>query len=107
MKQDRYHIQFQNRRTTLTLDTILSELLAIMHGVAPHTEEAHGVVRQWLQATLTEKLGANTPSGNSISQYARRYATEAIASPDLMGKLWEIQDQTDIKVSSENYTMPL
>ena len=33
--QERFHIQFDSRRTTITLDTVLSEMLAIKLGVSP------------------------------------------------------------------------
>lgn len=85
--QNRYHIQFKGRRTTITLDKILSELIATKLGFSPEQEGVHSIVQQWLQTTLTENLGENVPGGNRISQYARKYAIEAIADPDLMEKI--------------------
>lgn len=85
--QDRYHIRFKGRRTTITLDKILSQLLAIQLGITPDPKTYHSPVRQWLQETLTENLGENVPGGNFISQYARQYAIEAIAQPKLMQQL--------------------
>ena len=87
--QDRYHIRFQGRRTTVTLDKILSELIAISYGLTPDRTDYHSTVQQWLQATLTNKLGENVPGGSSISQYARKYAIEEIARRDLMEKVWD------------------
>ena len=87
--QDRYHIRFQGRRTTVTLDKILSELIAMSFGLTPDRTDYHSTVQQWLQATLTDKLGASVPGGSSISQYARKYAIEAVARPDLMEQLWD------------------
>ena len=69
--QDRYHIRFQGRRTTVTLDKILSELIAMSFGLTPDRTDYHSTVQQWLQATLTDKLGENVPGGSHISQYAR------------------------------------
>lgn len=86
---DRYHIRFAGRRTTITLDKILSELLGAELGVALGEKTYHSTVQQWLQATLNDKLGHNVPGGNSISQYARQYAIEAIAKRELMDKVWE------------------
>ena len=87
--QDRYHIRFQGRRTTVTLDKILSELIAMSFGLTPDRTDYHSTVQQWLQATLRDKLGDNVPGGSSISQYARRYAIEEIARRDLMDGLWD------------------
>jgi hypothetical protein len=90
--QDRYHIRFQGRRTTVTLDKILSELIAISFEVTPDMENYHSTVQQWLQVTLRNKLGDNVPGGSSISQYARKYAIEGIARPVLVERLldWRI-----------------
>ena len=85
--QDRYHIRFKGRRTTVTLDKILSNLIAAEFGVMPDRTNYHSTVQQWLQATLTDKLGQNVPGGNSISQYARLYAIEFIAKRDLMDRV--------------------
>ena len=65
--QDRYHVRFKGRRTTVTLDKILSQLIAAEFGVMPDRQDYHSTVQQWLQATLTDKLGQNVPGGNSIS----------------------------------------
>lgn len=85
--QKRYHIYFKNRRTTITLDNIVSDLLAYSLGIEPDHEDCHSTIRQWLQETLTEKLGENVPGGNYISQHARQYTIEAIANPKLMEKV--------------------
>ena len=87
--QDRYHIRFQGRRTTVTLDKILSELIAMSFGLTPDGTNYHSTVQQWLQATLRDKLGDNVPGGSSISQYARKYAIEEIARPELTERLWD------------------
>ena len=87
--QQRYHVRFQGRRTTVTVDRIISQLLAVKLGVLPDDPVAHALVREWLEETLHEKLGENVPGGNRISQYARQYAIEALAEPDLMGKVWD------------------
>lgn len=87
--QKRYHIQFQGRRTTVTVDRVISELLAVKLGVLPDAPEAHSRVREWLEETLHDKLGMNVPGGNRISQYARQYAIEALAKPKLMSQVWD------------------
>ena len=87
--QSRYHIHFKNRRTTITVDNIISELLAVKLGVLPDAPEAHGMVREWLENTLREKLGELVPGGNRISQYARIFAIEALADKKMMSKVWD------------------
>lgn len=89
--QDRYHIQLQGRRTTITMDKILSELIAMSFGVTPDHADYHQTVQQWLQGTLRDKLGDNVPSGSSLSQWARKYAIEEIANPTLMEKVWDFR----------------
>ena len=87
--QHRYHITFRNRRTTITVDSFISELLAVKLGVMPDDQSAHSLVRDWLEMTLREKLGELVPGGSRISQYARQYAVEALADKKLMGKVWD------------------
>ena len=86
--QNRYHIHFKGRRTTITVDSVISQLLATKLGEVPDSKEAHSVVREWLESTLHDKLGENVPGGNRISQYARAYAVEALVDKKLMNKVW-------------------
>ena len=90
--QTRFHIQLSNRRTTIMLDTVLSELLAMKLGYAPDDKRVHSAVRDWLQAMIIEKLGENLPANSRISQWTRRYTIEAIADPKLMNRVidWRI-----------------
>lgn len=89
--QSRYHIRFKGRRTTITVDAIVSELLAAKFHLSPDDPETHGHIRQWLQETLEEKLGHDVPGGNQVSQYARQFAIEAIADSELMKRVWTIR----------------
>lgn len=61
------------------LDTILSDMLAIMLEVDPDGSEAHSVVREWLEKTIIDKLGDNLPTGSRVSQWTRYHAIRAIA----------------------------
>ena len=87
IQQNRYHIHFKGRRTTITVDSIISELLAVKLEMLPDAPEAHAQVRDWLEVTLhdKDKLGENVPGGSRISQYARVYAIEALADPQPLG----------------------
>ncbi len=82
---DKYHITFADKRTTISLDTMLSELLAIKLNQIPETEEAHVAVRGWLQKTLIERMGDQSAPGMA-SHFARRYMLEFIADKRLIGK---------------------
>lgn len=83
----RYHITFGEKRTTITVDTILSEMMAIYLQQTPGTEAAHRAVRLWLQDTLVSRLG-EYEGRNDASQFARRYLIEAIAD-NKISKKWE------------------
>ena len=95
--QHRYHIRFHQRRTTVTVDRVISELLAVKLGVLPDDPEAHSIVRVWLEETLQEKLGMNVPGGNWVSQYARMYAIEALAEPGLMEQVWDWRLESNVR----------
>ena len=97
VSQTRYHIQFNNRRTTITVDSIISELLAVKLGMLPDDPDTHSTVRDWLEKTLHDKLGENVPGGNRISQYARFYAIEALANKKLMDKVWDWRLSREVK----------
>jgi len=45
----RYHIRLHSHRTTISLDKIISDLLAIKLGVEPKSPHAHYIVQQQLQ----------------------------------------------------------
>jgi hypothetical protein len=58
-RYERYHVRLGERRTTVSLDTLLSNLLSLRLGVEPETPEAHRTVCHWLQARLKENGDAN------------------------------------------------
>ena len=41
----RYHIQLNSHRTSVSIDTIISDLMAIKLNKTPGTKEAHSAVR--------------------------------------------------------------
>ena len=81
--QERFHIQFDSRRTTVTLDTVLSEMLAIKLGLSPDDKNAHTLVRQWSETTIKDRQGSDQRSGAKLSQWVRYYAIREIAEPEL------------------------
>ncbi len=80
--QERFHILFGKKRTTISVDSILSEMMAIKLGVEPESEKAHQLLRKWLQEKLPENLGTNKGRKNA-SQWARRHMIEEIADKKL------------------------
>ena len=64
----RYHLRLGSKRTTVSVDNILSELLAIRLGFCPQSAQAHGSVRAWLQQQLDQ---ANDPGRIRVSQWLR------------------------------------
>lgn len=87
--QIRYHIQLNNKRTTISVDNIISDLLAFKLGFHPENAAAYPAIRAWFEQTIRNKLGNNLPRNSRVSQWARIYAIEAIADPDLMEKVWD------------------
>ena len=67
----RYHLTLGRKRTTVSLDTLLSDLLAIRLGSFPHSPQAHGAIRAWLQQQLDQ---ANDPGRIRVSQWLRDQA---------------------------------
>ncbi len=67
----RYHLTLGHKRTTVSLDRLLSDLLAIRLGAFPHAPKAHGVVRTWLQQQLDQ---TNDPGRVRVSRWLRDQA---------------------------------
>jgi hypothetical protein len=64
----RYHLTLGPKRTTASLDTMLSDLLAIRLGSFPPSPKTHAIVRAWLQQRLDQ---ANDPGRIRVSQWLR------------------------------------
>lgn len=77
-QHQRYHVNLEGRRTTISLDTWLAGLLAARLGVAPNDKKANGCVREWLQARTKEDGG-----GAGLNRRLIRQATIVIADKEL------------------------
>jgi hypothetical protein len=84
----RYHVSFGTHQTTISVDTMLSELLAIKLTTAPGSKDAMHAVTDWLQELLPCRLGADIGAARGASYWARRYIIEEIADQKLC-KQWE------------------
>lgn len=85
--QIKFHIRFSEQRTTISVDTLLFEMMALRLKVEPDDEYAHSAVQQWLQDVMVSKLG-DQPGRKNASQWARRYLIEEIADKRLHRR-WE------------------
>lgn len=81
MKTIRYHIQLNSHRTTISLDNIVSDLMAIKLNTKPGTKEAHSTVRKQLEAFVAHDLGrAGFRLGHYITEQAVLFITDNILS---------------------------
>ncbi len=87
-QQIRFHIWFGDKRTTISVDQILFELMAIRLKTDFNSDEAHGIVKEWLQENLVAHLG-DEDVRKSASQWARRYLIEEIADRRIMARWYE------------------
>lgn len=76
----RFHVTLGSKRTTVSLDQTLVELLAIKLGCLPETAQAHHAIRDWLQNELDV---ANDPGRYRVSQWLQSQALFEIADKSL------------------------
>lgn len=79
----KFHVNLGKRRTTITVDTIISNLLALKLGYAPETPEAYKAIREYFQ----EKLDEGKDSGRVlVSYWLQEQALFELISPDTLKK---------------------
>ena len=78
MNQTRIHVRFGDQRSTVSVDTVLFELLALRLGHQPDDAGALPAVRTCLQERLPDKVGTRGRFKRA-SQGARVLLVEAIA----------------------------
>jgi len=83
--QTRFHLQYKSKRTTISVDKILSVMMAIKLGFEPESKEAYAAVRAWLQDKIVSSLG-DDDHRKSASYWARIYLIEEIADKKLSAK---------------------
>lgn len=76
----RYHVQLGIKRTTVSLDETLADLLALQLNQQPHTPEAHTAVRAWLQRQLEAD---NDPYRARVSQWLQGQVILALVDKKL------------------------
>ncbi len=86
MRQDRYHVALGAKSTTVSVDKIVSDLLALKLGHDdPRSAEARSAVRAYLQDKLDEK---NDPGWTSVSQWLREEVLLDLVGKKLSAKYW-------------------
>ena len=91
MRQNRYHVALGKKSTTVTVDKVISDLLALKLGQDPKTDDAHAAVRDYLQQKLDE---TNDPRRTSVSQWLRQEALLDLVDTRLSAKYWRWFDAT-------------
>lgn len=90
----RYHIQLKDKRTTVSMDNIISELMAIKLGKTPGTKEAHSAVRQQLERFISAGCSKDDLA-SYILQHIRKQAILFISDTMLSEKLLDYWGQKE------------
>jgi hypothetical protein len=84
--QEKYHLTFKDGRSTITVDSILVQMMAFKLGYSPG-DEAHAAVRLWIQENLVRTYDMRKNESNK-SQWVRRKLVEEISDKKLR-KMWQ------------------
>ena len=80
-RSKRFNLRVGARRTSVTLDGVLSGYLALHLGHVPQTAGAHRAVREWLQARIDED---NDPGRHGVSRWLQQQVLEVIVDQALV-----------------------
>lgn len=86
MTSKRYHLQLNTHRTTVSMDKIISDLMAIKLETTPGTKEAHMAVRNQLESFIAHDLGRGS---RGLGDYITEKAVLFISDNILSDKYWE------------------
>ena len=88
-----FHIYNAKKRTTVSVDSILSEMLAIKLGFEPDTQEANKAVREWIQTEFDKMNSGSKTKWSSASQWIRRKLIASLVDKKLSEKWddWRLQ----------------
>jgi len=96
----RYHVTLGSRRTTASLDTLLSDLLAIRLGARPQSSEAHRTVWTWLQQQLNQ---GNDPGRCLVSHWLRDQAVLFLVDKTLSDAYLELVLDADSDFANSRF----
>jgi hypothetical protein len=85
MSKIRYHVQLNSHRTTVSLDNIISELMAIKLNTKPGTATAHAAVRQKIDEFIEQDRGR---PGYGLARYVTEQAVLFLADKMLSEQYW-------------------
>lgn len=88
--QDTYHVTLGKRRTTVSVDDILSVIFALKLGTEPGTTEARAAIRNYLQGKLDE---ANDSGRDYVSQWLREKMLFDIMDKKISKLYWDWFDE--------------
>ena len=88
----RYHVRIGQKRTTVSLDRTLSELLALKLGEQPYSAQSHTAIRHWLQQRLDAD---NDPGRYSVSQWLQSEVVHTLVDKKLSNRYtqWLLHEQ--------------
>ena len=93
----RYHSQLKSHRTTVSLDKIITDMIAIKLGETPGTKQAHSAVRHQLEQCVSVR--SDKESAGYILYKIRKEAILLIADTGLSEKYldhWEQQHKSEL-----------
>ena len=67
--QTKYHLHVDGKRTTATVDTMLSNLYALNNKINPFDENSHGAIRDLLQNEVTKKMVTKSEGTSQTLRY--------------------------------------
>jgi len=85
----RYHLDLGHKRTTISLDETVADLLAFKLCGSPGDEDAHSTVRNWLQEYVDQHKYKGRYNLSDLSAALREYAILFLVDKRLSTKFWD------------------
>ena len=99
----RYHLNLKKGRTTVSLDKMLSNLVAVKLGYKMGTKEAHSAVREKLMSFISDDP---TRDGYHLASFMSSKAALFIADKKTCDKYWDnisIELEEDEELKNYNF----
>jgi hypothetical protein len=92
--QTKYHLRIDEKRTTVTVDTILSRMFAIKNKIDPFKAGGHTAVRDLIQVTIDKN---KITKADGVSQTLRYIMVMQIAPTKLRDSYFKMS-QADLNI---------
>ena len=92
-RQEIFHVRLGKRRTTISVDKIVSTLLALHLDAEPGTIQAHAAVRAYFQSKLDE---SSDPGRHYVTAWLREQALFDVLDNGLSKKYWAWFDKSQM-----------